>query len=404
MKTNVERKTLITVFTVVMGILILAWMTGLCIDPTGYQRHVVWWGLPFACEDFHWMMRMVADNDPYGAGSMYLPLCHLLTYPFACLDDYSSESARQGGMYLISLVFYMLISVAVLFFPLYKLGKSTNSTLLILVLLFFSSVNLYAVDSGNLTFISAAAIAVFLWLYNSPQRSHRGLVLVCLTVGAVIKIYPVLFGLLLLFDKKYKSIGFCVVLGLALTILPFLFFHRGLFENMELLFSNMLEQANFIATHQATGYLFGLPALVKESIHFMAQYGHVELPNTLIAISKYIQLLLAAISIILCYFTKNNWARIAILSIIVIMIPDVSWFVRGLFFFPAIVLFFNRQTFTQKDLVYLLLFCLFLNPFQIYKYPTNSMLSNFALLLMWGLLLIDILKEVKPRLLLKKTF
>ncbi|GHT20338.1 hypothetical protein AGMMS4957_06920 [Bacteroidia bacterium] len=133
-----------------------------------------------------------------------------------------------------------------------------------------------------------------------------------------------------------------------------------------------------------------------------------EFPATLYVIAKYMQLLLAAISVALCFFTKSNWVKVAILSIIVTVLygGDIPYHYDGVLFFPTIVQFFNKQTYTQKDILYVLLFCLFLNPFpNIFIVPIGTtFLANIALLLIWGLLLIDILKEVKPRLLLKKTF
>ncbi|GHT20188.1 hypothetical protein AGMMS4957_06320 [Bacteroidia bacterium] len=400
-KLFIERKTLLAVFSVVMGAFILSWMINFFTEPADTQPLVL---VAFDEKDSHFkdffeVLAWDANRDPYfdvpaaygrEHAAIYLPLPLLLFYPLSCLDDYASMSFRDAasGIGMLSVTFFTCISLICLFLALYKLGKSRKSALLIWGLLFFSSVSLTAIDAGNFIILSAACITTFLLFYDSPSKGYRNLALVCLTVASVLKIYPVLFGVFLLFDKKYKSIGICVVLGLALTFLPFLFFHHSVSENISQLILNLASASDNTGQVFAFAYAsWGLPNVVAHVVEVM------KLPEGLVAVSWYIQLLLAVISIILCFFTKNNWLRIGILSIVVMIVPDRSLFYCGLYFFPAIVVFFNRQTFTLKDWMYVLLFCVFLNPAQV-KYAIAT--SNMAILLIWGLLLIDVLKEVKP--------
>lgn len=403
MKTNVERKTLLTVFGVVMSALIVAFMVNLVMDPTGAQTNAFFrLGAPFS--DFFICLIIGAEKDPYFCSAIntadlnYLPLTYLLLYPFACLDDFSESAVwNSSAVGMISCMIFIIISSAIFYFSLYKLGKSTKTTLLILPLLFFSTTSLFAMERANVVLLSSGLIAAFLFLYNSPRKEERGLALVCLSVAAVLKIFPVLFGLLLLFDKRYKAIGFCVVLGLALTFLPFLFSHHGFFENIEKYVSNLQSSAVFYSG--AMGSHFGLPSLIKHA----AFTQHINLPDILLTAATYLQLLLVAISIICCFLSKNTWLKISLLTAIVISVPNSSMAYCGMYFFPSIVLFFNKQVYTKKDFLYVFLFCLFLNPFQICinsGWSINYTLSNIAILSIWGLLLIDILKEVKPQLLI----
>ncbi len=396
MKKTFERKTVITVFGTIMGTLIMACLIGLAINPTGSQFEVVD-HMYYVFADFFDPVIWAADRNPYigkPAVSVYLPFCYLLLYPFSCLDTYSSmprEYAFDSPIGMFSCFIYLFISLTVLYFSLYKLGQSKRSTLFILVLLFFSHVNLYSVERSNLVILAAGLVTAFLFLYDSPKKSNRILALVFLSIAAVLKIYPAILGLLLLFDKRYKSIAFCLLLGIVLTFAPFAFLHHGFFENMEQLVANLTSFSEGMG-------VFGLPRILS------VVQRYVNLPAILFPVFKCIQLLLLAMSIVICFFTKDKWLKIALLTICVIMLPAYSAFYCGLYFFPAIVLFFNKQTYNRKDILYVLLFCVFLNPFQLFFIgdAPNQVVSKCALLAIWGLLLVDGVKEVKLRAYLNK--
>jgi hypothetical protein len=373
MENTIKRKTLLVVFVSIMGTLTLLSIIGQIMNPTDEKLF----------GDFFLVLTWIADKNPYSdsLASIYLPLCYLILYPFSFLNDYASislDDAWNSEIGMLSAFFFSIFSLIFLYFSLYKLGKKPKSTLMISGFLFFSSMNQLAITTGNFIILSAAFVSAFLWLYDSPKKEYRALSLIFLSIAAVLKIYPALFGLLLVFDKKYKSLAFCVIFGLALTFLPFLFFDPGFFENIQQLLTNLQE---FVGS----GSRWGLPTLMAKVV------DSTTLPIICVDISRYLQLLLIAVSIILCFFTQNTWLKIAIVSIVVVITPHVAWHFCGLYFFPAIILFFNKQTFTKKDLLYTLLFCIFLNPFQILH--NLWALNNVALLLIWVLLVFDILKE-----------
>jgi hypothetical protein len=390
-----------------MAVLIAAFMIGIVIDPAGNQLNIFFNKMDNFFADFFNVLIYVSDKDPYFNEidgykvKIYLPLSYLLLYPFSCLDSYSSMTlaeAWNSKIGLISCILFTIISFAFFYFSLYKLGKSKKSTILILILLFFSYINIFSIERGNLIIISAIVVTVFLLLYNSSEKKQRWLALLCISIAAVLKVYPALFGLLLLIDKKYKSILICIAITIVLALVPFLFFQHG-FGNIDRLLKNLVLQKD-VWTVNLIMPRFGLSHLVHLTI---VQFTNLQ---GLISISRYVIVLLSLISIILCFITKNNWLKIALLSVVIIQFPLNSGLYTGLYFFPVIILFFNKPFYTKKDLLYVLLFCLFLNPFQICikGFSINYILANASILSIWMLLLSDIIKEIKPQMYLNKIF
>jgi hypothetical protein len=400
MEKKIDGKTVKRLFCVIMGTLIMAFLIGLFTNPTGDQLNIFFLKMNDLFADFFNVLIGISEKNPYfnenkpaGFGSG-LPLDALLLYPFSCLDSYSSmtlQDAWASKIGLMSCILLIILSLAFFYFFLYKLGKSKKSVILILILFFFSYINLFAIERGNLIIFSAALVTAFLFLYDSPEKKYRLLALFFISIASVLKVYPALFGLLLLIDKKYKSVVVCIITGLTFAFVPFLFLQHG-FGNVSQMFKNM-ETYTDVWSVELMYPRFGLSHLV----YWTSNAIDVIDIRGLIGISRYIMILLSIFSVILCFLAKSKQLKIALLAVIVILFPSGSGLYTGLYFFPVIILFFNKPFYTKKDLLYVLLFCLFLNPFQICikGFSINYILANISILSIWMLLLLDVLKEIK---------
>ena len=73
------------------------------------------------------------------------------------------------------------------------------------------------------------------------------------------------------------------------------------------------------------------------------------------------------------------------------MYPTNSAFYCGLYMLPVLFLFLRDSHSSSIDYIYMLSFCILLNPFQIVIGETTVswMLSNIAVIFFWLLLLVD---------------
>jgi hypothetical protein len=247
-------------------------------------------------------------------------------------------------------------------------------------MLFFSSITLFSIERGNLIILSAGCIAGFIVLYTSPIKYLRIIALLLLCVAAVLKVYPVLLGLLLVKDRNYKALLFCIIVSLLLIFVPFTFFKHGFGNIVQLTNNVFLNSTNYSPERMYPR--FGLPHL------FYIASRAPQLPNDtmqiLITASKYFVALLSVVSMALLFYVKEMWVEIALIIFVIIQLPINSGFYCGLYLFPVIVLFLTKDNYKFSDWIYIILFCIFLNPYQLFDSDyLNYCLSNIAVSAMW---------------------
>ena len=80
---------------------------------------------------------------------------------------------------------------------------------------------IYCVERGNTTLFAACACAFFVFFRNSERKAVREISLILLAIAAGIKLFPAVFGMLLIYDKKYFAAGRAVFYGLMCIALPY---------------------------------------------------------------------------------------------------------------------------------------------------------------------------------------
>ena len=79
---------------------------------------------------------------------------------------------------------------------------------------------------------------IYIYGYNSEKEIVKHIAFISLAVSASIKIYPALFGLILIRDKRWKDALICCMYGIIIFLAPFMFF--GGIKNVGLMIANIL--------------------------------------------------------------------------------------------------------------------------------------------------------------------
>ena len=216
----------------------------LLVQSSGVQKEVVFQCGKDFLADFLNSVRHVAGSQPYVDGHIQPPLGFLLLMPFKHFADFSCELEvlLKNPKAIFSAVFFVAISECWLFFMLKKFLKKLNG-FPELIWLFISGVNIFSMERGTVVIFSAGCIAGFLAWYDSPEKKERLLSYFLLSVAFALKIYPVLFGILLLKRRDWQGVLFCMLSGLLLTFPLFLFFDGG-FNNIHILMHNLQKYRN----------------------------------------------------------------------------------------------------------------------------------------------------------------
>ena len=374
----------------------------------GHQEYVFFNGGNDLFADYFNVHRFIAERDPYfnEMVSNYLPLSYLLLMPLNNLCDYahmSQDDCYTCYVAVISAVVFLIVSLFFFFDSLNRLNKKQGWRTFNTFLLLFSSIFLYSIERGNMVFLAAAGINYFLAYYESESVWKRRFGLFCLCFAAVLKIFPVLFGILLLKDKRYRDIAFCIVVGLLLTFLPFLYFKHG--------FGNIPRMIEEVRAHMAiaalpdTVYKFGIHSLAQ-LVMFAVNYinpGHIAAP-TIAAwtiSTKVLTAILACVSLVFAFMEKQRWMQIGLIAMVIMLYPADSYFYSGLYLIPMIMLFLNKEECYKMDYAVAVLLCLIMNPVQLVYGPVSlsALIINIFSIILWIMLIIyagiDIFRKPK---------
>lgn len=377
-------------FYSIMGVLIAAFLILLIRNPLGAQLSIFFSKTKDIFADFFNVMIYIADKDVYfnpingTQEKIYLPLSYLILRIFSGFADFSSLRLEQTygvSTALVSVLLFTLGSIFLFFHSLNKISKVNAKLALVLCL---SSVFLFAIERGNLILLAAACAFYFIAYKDSKTPWQRYLALLLLCVSVVLKGYPVVLGLYLLQDKRWKDIAFCTITCLLLAFLPFLYFEHGI-ENIPQFINNVRVSNKSYAI--ALFPRFGLRVYVVQIFDFLKMTDS-SLYNVCTWLAKGIIYILSLLSVLLFFKQDMQWKKLLMISFIIAWIPANNSFYYGLFFIPSLVMFLNQKLFEKRDYLYMILFCLFLNPLQILLggHTISWIISSMSMFAMWVLL------------------
>ncbi len=330
------------------------------------------------------------ETDPLSHEHAYPPLTYMIFYYLSKCANYLNLGAFEAGrgttiglavssffMFFISALFYVILYDA------YN-GKKTYKFLCSTILL-LSSVFIFSFERGNTILLAAACLFFFILNYKSDSKVIKELSFVVLAVAAALKAYPAIFGILLLFEKRYKEAIRLAIYGLLFTFLPFLFFKGG-FGNIPIWLNNLSANSN--------AYNYGV--FPRFNFRFFAsRISDPALKETVYRIFPKIDFLLCGAATLLSFFHNKTWKKILQLLLVIVILPVNSAEYCGLYLFLAIILFFNEEQKTKFDWLYLALFVLVLNPYQIIyrggiqEWNITAVLMNLSASLMLILLMTE---------------
>lgn len=214
----------------------------------------------------------------------------------------------------------------------------------------------FAYERGNLALQTLLFLAYFVNNYRSENKIKRELALISLSVAVAFKIYPVVFGVLLLLDKKYKEAARCVLYGVLLFFLPFLLFGR--LKSFPIMLSNIMS-----TTQMMTQKGFGYKVNIDNTLAFLMEPFQAQ-PSA--AVSLTVKLLLAACMVFVLLFTRKDWQRYMVLSAVMMVFPGFSYAYTLVFAaIPLLAFLAGKPKATAVNMLFSLLFLCMFAPFPL---------------------------------------
>lgn len=248
---------------------------------------------------------------------------------------------------------------------------------------------MYCLERGNIIILSMIFTMFFVFFRDSENAVIKELSYISLALAAGIKLYPAVFGILLLLEKKYKDAVRLIVYGIICVVVPFIFFVD--FDAKELSVSilpaaissnrslavgsgstdspllNILENLLSFATKNKSRLNFSSVSI--QNFIFIFQPQNTSLANAVCYVTE-------AIALIALFLTKKKWQQIFLISYLMLNIPSASSSYALTFLIIPFIMFLyddkgNGYTHDNRpkiDRAYIACFALLLTPLPIFWY------------------------------------
>jgi len=339
--------------------------------------------------DFFNVLRNLFDG-PYTHNSIYPPLplliyklmLHFVPYDIAGKQPAVIRATQAGEVIFL---IYMLITL--LFFlgltMLVKKGTSIEKYVFSFIML-FSAPFLHQFERANIIFVSLLCLMIFVFYKDSKNRILRELALIFLAVSAAIKIYPAVFGLLLIKEKKYKDAIKVFIYCVCFFILPF--FILGGIKQFPLFIRN-LSFASYLLAKWGVGYAVSMQNITRIIFGFFGNFG-----DNPIVIGKILSLVVLIFGLVSAFFLRTKWKAITMLTLIVVLVPSISYEYVLIFMIIPLIMFLDKVNKERFDYAYLTLFILLFIPFSLGRVDSisNGFGKNLIFPLTYGILIQNI--------------
>ena len=306
-------------------------------------------------------------SNPYREkGVIYPPLAYVIYRFFGHMIPVSAIT--QGSKFLrtyqsaiLSFCLYLVVTISLFVFSLYMLlGKWKKGKTILPFVILVSSPVCYAFERGNMIMIAVSALLLFLAWYDDEKTWKKEIALISLAVAANIKIYPAVFGLLLLKHDKWKEALRCAVYALLLFLLLMPLF--GGYSNIPVFIGNIFSTSDGFETIYRTRVDIG------NIFRYLSEHNMFTPISGLVA--DYIFPLGTMILCLTGLSVRDEWKKILCCSLICSALPGFSWMYNLMYFIPAIISCMYQPEHSQKNNVYfILLLLMFLYyPFNIMKF------------------------------------
>lgn len=348
--------------------------------------------------DYFNMLSNLYTLKPYSANANYPAMCFLILRVLYHMIPLVPEG--NDGFYLRN---YMpaqlgyIIYTIVLILGIYELltafcKKNEAENKLIAFSIIISGPFIFTLERGNIILVALLFLLLYVLLYNSDNRKYRYLAYIALAISASIKIYPALFGLMIIYKKRYKEAMHTLILGILIFLLPFMAFDG--IKSLKAMIYGIFLSSN-IQGNLGMGYNFSFTNLVKI---FFALNGNLN-PQ----ISGFVKIIPLFIGITIFLISKEEWKKIFAITLLCTWLQEFSYTYTLLLFIVPLIVYLRDNTSLSHvtDIFYRLLFLIILIPFPLpqipemdivnIKFPINysTIIINITILLMSLILIFD---------------
>ena len=217
-----------------------------------------------------------------------------------------------------------------------KHNKNQNTArhaFLLSLCLLLSGVSIYTIERGNSVFNVMILLLFAMYLREAKEKWKREAALLLIAAAAGMKIYPALFGLLYLLEKRYREAFRLVIYGVLLFFVPFAWF--GGLDGLQ----QFLINQKSIHSLYRNDFLTSIPSISR---FFAAELGsNMQTADT---IGNAVGILFGAVMAGCVFLTRKLWLRSLLLMSCAVLVPGwsaeyMAWYMAV----PCVLYFCNAS-------------------------------------------------------------
>lgn len=282
--------------------------------------------------------------------------------------DFDSRYKMQGNQ-LCMLMFVMVFAVCLVF--LYRLparryvraeDRSTVVPLLVLMLLSYPVI--YCVERGNIAMFVLLLVMFWLWNRSSEKKNVRLAADIAFACAVGLAIWPVVFILIPISERRFKEIKRPLILSACVTVLPLL-----VIIIIDSLISEVSLGAAFAASAVGIGRRFAAFFVKSAAEVNMESFGTADLlffifgKNFPLAASAVICFIFEILAAVAVFFTDKLWLKTLLIAYLALNLPGGSSVYMGvLLIIPLYIWLFEEKDRRPLDLLPLLFFIMLISP------------------------------------------
>jgi hypothetical protein len=348
-----------------------------------------------------------SDNVYSERNNIYPPLCVLIfriiskfVSPDLISTHFKERKLLQADQLcmIIYIIFVLLCIMAMLrlvesYANSKTLGKMQLQSAIISFAMIVSYPIMFCIERGNILILSVVFAMFFIFFKDSDNKIIRELSYISLAFSAAIKIYPAIFGLSLIIEKKYKDAVRLMIYGIFVVAFPFVFFldeFRADPASISFGISPLLNIASSVSTSAETSSVF--TKLIKNLINFAVNkkstlnLSSVSIQNIVFmfqgtnSLAKLVMGITEAIALVCAFTTKSEWKKIFLLCYLMLNIPSASSsYALSFLIIPFMIFLFGNKEYVRRDWFYLGGYALLLTPLPTLWYFHPEKVKEFAI-------------------------
>src|SRR3989338_10965350 len=280
----------------------------------------------------------------------------------------------------IALIPYLFIFILFFVVYAYKNLQTESATDTIQRVVIISSMTypvLFALHSGNIENFLFIFLCLFIYFY---QQGKTQLSALFLAMPISMKLFPAVFLVLFLSDKKYKEILYTLLYVFILSLIPLLIYDGGIRSGLGNYLNNLMASQKMYADLMiigGAGNHYGHSLLNGLRIFFVQSFPPMQ--TVLLPYFIFSMIMFGIVTAYITVYETELWKKVALLVLCMNLLPYTSTDYKLMHLFIPLFLFVNHQKAERGDLIYIILFSSLLIPKDYYYFSSPYVTLNNVL-------------------------